>query len=64
MIVPILRSHSHQGVNKADIALRNDIVFVWPILTKGIRHALELLAPDVPVIKTNYAGDATHRRNA
>jgi hypothetical protein len=33
-------------------------------LTKGVRHALGLLAPDAPVVKTDYAGYAAHRRNA
>jgi hypothetical protein len=64
MVVPILGSHSHQGVNKSDVALRDDTVFVRPILMKGVRHALELLAPDAPVVKTDYAGYAAHRRNA
>ena len=64
MIVPILWNHSHQGVNKSDIVLRDDIVFVRTISTKGVRHALELLAPDAFVIKTDYAGDAAHRTNA
>jgi len=61
MIVPILGSHSHQGVNKPDIALRDDIVFVRPILMKSVRHAIELLAPDAPVVKTDYAGYPAHR---
>jgi hypothetical protein len=64
MIVPILGSHSHQGVNKADIVLREDTVFVRPILMESVRHALELLAPDGSVVKTDYAGYAAHRRNA
>ena len=64
MVVPILGSHSHQGVNKSDVALRDDTVFVRPILMKGARHALELLAPDAPVVKTDYAGYAAHLRNA
>ena len=64
MVVPILRSHSHQGVNKSDVALRDDTVLVRPKLMKRIRHALELLAPDAPVVKTDYAGYAAHRRNA
>jgi hypothetical protein len=47
-------------VNKPDVVLRDNTVFVRPILMKGVRHALELLAPDAPVIKTNYAGYAAH----
>jgi hypothetical protein len=61
MIVPILGSHSHQGVNKSDVALRNDAVFVRPILMESVRHALKVLAPDAPVVKTDYAGYAAHR---
>ncbi|HET8974608.1 MAG TPA: hypothetical protein VFN63_15120 [Pseudolabrys sp.] len=64
MIVPVLGSHSHQGVNKSDVALRDDTIFIRPKLMKGVRHALELLAPDAPVVKTDYAGYAAHRRNA
>jgi hypothetical protein len=64
MIVPILGSHSHQDVNKSDIILRDDAVFVRPILMKGVRHALEFLAPDAPVVKTDYTGYAAHRRTA
>jgi hypothetical protein len=48
-------------VNKPDIALRDDIVFVRPILMKSVRHAIELLAPDAPVVKTDYAGYPAHR---
>jgi hypothetical protein len=64
MIVPILGGHSHQGVNKSDIVLRNDPVFVRPVLVKSVRHALEFLAPDDRVVETNYAGYAAHRQNA
>jgi len=64
MIVPILGSHSHQGVNKPYVVLRDYPVFVRPKLMKSVRYALEVLAPDDHAIETNYARYATHRQNA
>jgi hypothetical protein len=63
MVVPILWSHSHQGMNKSDTVLRDYPVFVRSILTKGVRYALKLPARDASSIQTNYAGYAAHRKN-
>jgi hypothetical protein len=62
MIVPILWSHSHQGMNKSDVVLRDDPVSVRSILTKGVRYAVEVLALDGLVVEPNYARYAAHRK--
>src|SRR5262245_56931842 len=63
MVVPIFWSHSHHGVNKPDVLLSDEPVFVRSILMKGVRHTLKLPARDASSIQTNYAGYAAHRRN-
>jgi hypothetical protein len=64
MVVPILRSHSHQGVNKSDIALRDYPAFVGPVLMKGACYALKLPTGDAFSVQTDYAGYSAHQHNS
>jgi len=64
MVVPILWSHSHQGVSKSDVVLRDYPVFVRSVLMKSVRYALKFPARHASSVKTNYAGYAAHQQNA